>query len=252
MGADIGVYYMDDYTGGWLPFRNGIPHVPIMDLEIHEATGKLRAGTFGRGLWETSVHTTCPSNYILTDGNLSGSGPQGYRYFQSSGYIRSTRTIDGGIGTDITYQAADHVQLNNGFEVVPGSEFHAFNAPCSSIPSEFLIGNPVTGTYEGPMPGLVQQVLDVEDMENAGEFLVYPNPSAGRINVEFSMNDESNVSLKIIDVSGRVLVSLIDQEQIAAGKFKLSEDLSILSIGLYQCVLTTETETRTIQLAIAH
>ncbi len=58
-GTDVGVY-MKDGNADWVPFSTGLPKVVVSELEIFYGAGvdKLRAGTFGRGLWETDLVTT--------------------------------------------------------------------------------------------------------------------------------------------------------------------------------------------------
>lgn len=59
VGTDRGVYVKDG-NNNWVPFSSGLPNVVVTELDIYyNATGdKLRAGTFGRGLWETNISTT--------------------------------------------------------------------------------------------------------------------------------------------------------------------------------------------------
>ena len=56
IGTDIGVFYRDNILGDWIPFSNGLPVVEVTDLEIQVSSGKLRAGTYGRGMWETALY----------------------------------------------------------------------------------------------------------------------------------------------------------------------------------------------------
>lgn len=56
VGMDVGVYYRDNTTGAWAPYFTGLPNVPIFDLEIYAATSKVRAASFGRGVWEVDVY----------------------------------------------------------------------------------------------------------------------------------------------------------------------------------------------------
>ncbi|MCX6155563.1 MAG: T9SS type A sorting domain-containing protein [Candidatus Kapabacteria bacterium] len=56
IGTDIGIFYKDRNSNSWMEFNEGLPNVVIMDLEINYANGKLRAGTFGRGIWESSIY----------------------------------------------------------------------------------------------------------------------------------------------------------------------------------------------------
>lgn len=58
VGTDLGVFYTDNTYSNWQPFTTGLPLVQVMELEIHSATGKLRAATYGRGLWETDLFVT--------------------------------------------------------------------------------------------------------------------------------------------------------------------------------------------------
>lgn len=56
IGTDVGVFYRDNTTGDWLFFNEGMPNIVIADLDIHYSSGKLRAATFGRGVWETNIN----------------------------------------------------------------------------------------------------------------------------------------------------------------------------------------------------
>jgi len=56
VGMDVGVYYRSDITS-WTAFGSGLPNVPVYDLEINHTNSKIRAGTFGRGLWESALFT---------------------------------------------------------------------------------------------------------------------------------------------------------------------------------------------------
>ncbi|MGZ4089520.1 MAG: WD40/YVTN/BNR-like repeat-containing protein, partial [Bacteroidia bacterium] len=53
IGTDVGVYYREASMNSWMPYSNGLPNVIIDDMEIYYPTGKLRAATYGRGVWET-------------------------------------------------------------------------------------------------------------------------------------------------------------------------------------------------------
>jgi PKD repeat protein len=57
VGMDVGVYYINDDLANWIPYEEGLPKVPITELEIHQSSGKLRAATYGRGVWESDIFT---------------------------------------------------------------------------------------------------------------------------------------------------------------------------------------------------
>lgn len=56
VGTDIGVYYKNNLLPDWVPFMNGLPNVIIRDLEYHPLSDKIRAGTYGRGIWESPAY----------------------------------------------------------------------------------------------------------------------------------------------------------------------------------------------------
>jgi PKD repeat protein len=56
IGCDIGVYYRDNTFTSWQPYFTGLPNVPVFDIEIYTGTGKLRAATYGRGVWEVDIY----------------------------------------------------------------------------------------------------------------------------------------------------------------------------------------------------
>ena len=79
IGMSVGVYYKSDVTS-WTLFNTGLPNVPNYDLEINHTNSKIRSGTFGRGIWETSLFnntdTTPPianCSNITVQLNASGS-----------------------------------------------------------------------------------------------------------------------------------------------------------------------------------
>ncbi len=54
-GTDIGVYFSNDGGANWSPFGTGLPRVAVFDLQIQPTSRLLRAGTHGRGVWETAL-----------------------------------------------------------------------------------------------------------------------------------------------------------------------------------------------------
>lgn len=58
VGTDVGVYYRNSTHADWIAFSSGLPNVGVRELEIHYGVQKLRAGTFGRGLWESQLDST--------------------------------------------------------------------------------------------------------------------------------------------------------------------------------------------------
>ncbi len=55
LATDLGVYYRTNTAGDWVKLGTGLPNVIVQEIEIHYGTEKLRAATFGRGLWEIPI-----------------------------------------------------------------------------------------------------------------------------------------------------------------------------------------------------
>jgi hypothetical protein len=76
LGMDDGVYYRNKFMTEWKEFRCGLPFTMVTSLRINYATKKLRAGTYGRGIWETSISQktnslTC-SNAVTATAAIGG------------------------------------------------------------------------------------------------------------------------------------------------------------------------------------
>lgn len=57
VGTDAGVYYLNDGLADWVPYKSGLPNVIVDELEIHYASKKIRAATYGRGMWQAPLKT---------------------------------------------------------------------------------------------------------------------------------------------------------------------------------------------------
>ena len=66
IGTDVGVYYRDAGMVQWEPFMTNLPNVKVSWLELNYTNEKLRAGTFGRGLWETKIPAISKVPFITT------------------------------------------------------------------------------------------------------------------------------------------------------------------------------------------
>lgn len=56
LGTDMGVYYRDTLLGDWVYFMKDLPNVIVTELEIFHKDHKIRASTYGRGLWESVLY----------------------------------------------------------------------------------------------------------------------------------------------------------------------------------------------------
>lgn len=135
IGTDIGVFYRNNTLGDWVPFSNNLPVVEVTDLEIHNAAGLLRAGTYGRGIWETSLYRNCETSLTL---NTTNTAPHQPYYFQTAQTITST-ALHSGIGANVYYKAGNAIILSPGFNAkgIGGNIINASIGSCGGgIPAE--------------------------------------------------------------------------------------------------------------------
>lgn len=56
LATELGVMFSADAGDTWVDFSGGLPNVIVNELEVHEATAKIRAATYGRGMWESELN----------------------------------------------------------------------------------------------------------------------------------------------------------------------------------------------------
>jgi hypothetical protein len=133
IGTDIGIFYKNSGMSDWIPYQNGLPSVPVYDLEINHVAGVIRAGTFGRGLWSSPLFTDCPQAFNLTQANdPSNPNYTGAQHYEAADKVMSTRIITGGVGTDVTYKAGNSVVLYPGFHAKKDNKFKAMLGTCNA------------------------------------------------------------------------------------------------------------------------
>ncbi len=132
-GTDIGVFYRSPSMTQWMPWSNALPNVPVTELVVYDdgVTKRIRAATFGRGVWQSNLAETCDAAVVVTG------GLEGIRHYEASTSISSTSVVQGGAGTFVSFQSGSYITLTEGFNVVDDSEFLGFISPCGQggIPS---------------------------------------------------------------------------------------------------------------------
>ncbi len=148
VGMDVGIYYRDNTTTNWEEFYTGLPNVIVNELEIHYGSGKIRAATFGRGLWESAIATSSnltadftadkttlkPGESVQFTDNSSASGtsitswqwafdggsPATYNgqsppavTYANEGSFEVSLTITGANGNSVTKTASNFINVSN-------------------------------------------------------------------------------------------------------------------------------------------
>ena len=56
VGMNYGIFYIDDTMSDWQVYNTNLPNVRVNELEINNATDRIYAGTYGRGVWSSPVY----------------------------------------------------------------------------------------------------------------------------------------------------------------------------------------------------
>ena len=127
VGTDMGVYKSVFPYTSWSLFGTNIVNLPVRDLVIYPNTSKIRAATYGRGLFEADI--TCNHTLSLNEANDPNFGTPVYQYNQASSTIIAERKVQGSNG-NVVYKAGDVVLLTNGFLATQGNTVIVKTAGC--------------------------------------------------------------------------------------------------------------------------
>ena len=58
----------------WELFTTNLPNVVVNELEVHLSSSKLRAATYGRGIWETPITVNNTSIAGMKFNDMNGNG----------------------------------------------------------------------------------------------------------------------------------------------------------------------------------
>ena len=125
-GTDIGVYLRASGATTWTAFSTGMPGVPVSDLDIFAPTGKLRAATYGRGIWES------PLNSFNTTPSVAITSPANNATFNVGSSIAINATATDADGT------INSVDFYNGAPLL---------ATLTAAPYTYTWATPATGSY---------------------------------------------------------------------------------------------------------
>lgn len=86
---------------------------------------------------------------------------------------------------------------------------------------------------------------------NIENISVYPNPAFDLLSVELSLKTNSNVTINLLDISGRI-VREISNEKATLGNYKVKTNLSDISTGVYTVQIISEGKSINKRINITH
>jgi len=107
--------------------------------------------------------------------------------------------------------------------------------------------------YIGDTIGPDERVIGIKENINkinqSTDLRVYPNPASSTTTLEYNLNQATNVTLQVYDMSGR-LVSTLDKGRQSQGKHSLQMNVQNLNSGIYMVRIITNYSTNTSKLIV--
>lgn len=229
LGTDIGVFYRTNVMDEWLPFSNGLPNVMVTELEFNKSLSmpKLRASTFGRGVWETDL--AC-YNYNIEEDILVDEISDSY-FFQALNNLSSNVVLP--VNEPITFLAGNKITLMPGFSTSPNSFFKAVISSCGNSKSTENRQEVIQNLFinSSSTTKINSEFEEYPDLE------VYPNPVSSFLNVN-SLNEKFD-EIKVLDLIGNIVF-----ENKFSNTFSYQLDLTFLYQGVYFIKINTDTDVK--------
>ncbi|MBZ0200873.1 MAG: T9SS type A sorting domain-containing protein, partial [Ignavibacteriaceae bacterium] len=101
--------------------------------------------------------------------------------------------------------------------------------------------------YSGTLPTIPLTIVNVKKTDGfvPSEFKLnqnYPNPFNPATTIEFAVTQRADVSLKVYNITGELVTTLINSASFEAGNYSITLDASRLASGTYIYVLTNGTQ----------
>jgi hypothetical protein len=191
LGTDNGIYYRSTSMSDWVPFYNGLPYVPVTDIVISQAEDRIRASTFGRGIWSSDLYSSCVANLAL-NGTYAGRD-----FHEASNGITSAGIIQLSEGSKVQMKGGFEVRLMPGFTAQETTQYRAAIGPCGTNGGVSLFdagGNTTAHMIEKAPVGLRNMALVHVLKQGKQPVLQVTGKMTGSIS--FSLRDEDGMELQ--------------------------------------------------------
>lgn len=191
-----------------------------------------------------------------TDAGITWSVPQNITNDQLgtfNGNEEVFASISRNVGStlEITYQfdTEPGTELQNGDD--PGlNHIIAVSVPVSDIVANVFEGVCGRSTVQSPLAGPFNVVSNSALVDNNFSTVVYPNPTNGKANFSFELNNGGTTEIMISNMMGQ-MVHTVASGSYTAGAHEVAADLSHLSAGLYLYTIRAEGKSFTGRLMIS-
>lgn len=256
LGMDVGVYYRDSTMQDWILFNAGLPNTIINDLEINYATQSIRAGTYGRGVWESPlylpsgvescnrlVRLTAPSGFIE-----DGSGALPYANLSDCRFLITPIGAEGKriklqvleLGTE---DGRDFLEIYDGENIDAPllGKYSGRRLPPVTRSSGNVMLARFTSDEQNVDAGFrafyeLETIIGIDDALEREGIKIYPNPFKDIFTIEFAQPTALTAQLY------NTLGQLIEERRIAATLSTQIDLPETLPSGVYHLQLITNTK----------
>ncbi len=230
VGTDMGVYAAQGVTDGvsptsWFSYNVGLTDATmVMDILV-APNGKLRIGTYGKGLWENvKIDFTLP--VVFKDLIVSGTdkGNQLKWIVSSQSDVTSYEpqySTDG-----IHFNTIAAVTATNSNSEQSYSYLHAIQNVVDGFYRIKIINQDGSADYS--------MIKAIKAGKLLTKLLAYPNPTTGAFVLRLPLGSKGAVVLKIYDNTGKLVMQ--KQIDIPVGARDLPINISTMAAGYYQVV----------------
>jgi Secretion system C-terminal sorting domain len=217
-GTDIGVFYRNPAVStSWQPFNTGLPIVPVRDLEIQYNVGKIRAATFGRGVWESPITLpVLPVELVNFEGKLVENNVK----IASNAPTSPTQAR-----ILLTWQTASEVRFHH-FELERSNDSKTWiklldeTAKGTSSSYQTMDEKPIFGVnyYRLKMIDTDGQfayskIVAIElSKPISKEWVLFPNPVKDKLFLSGNEDVLGTEVVKIVDIAGKILQTMTVQQ----------------------------------------
>ena len=190
--------------------------------------GELQSWSIGFCYFEEVVATSC--------GDLTLNGTPITPDTYTADNIYSTGQVTG----VVDFLAGESVVLEPGFSTTRTATFLADIVACVPSPLQEL---PTANN-------LWLAKTSSTDLLASPTLTIYPNPTTGAVQIEYTLPTKTNVQLQLFNANGQLVQTIVPSNTQVAGSYQSSVDVSAYTPGIYYTVFRTPQENNTHKLVL--
>lgn len=239
VGGEIGVYYKSMEGTVWKLMGQNLPNVTVKDLEIQYGANTLRAATWGRGLWETSLigRENYPCILSTTINNLPDIDHPKENVPQK---VKSVISYNGNLSNVQVLWSVGKPTMDQSITMLNISDSTwESEKPIPDFPFDSIIffkvqaegaGNAISETYKFMYRIRYNPNASLVSSNFHSQISVSPNPSKGEFLLDLGQYYDKT-QIEVRDLKGSLILSQeVQQEQFFRFKVEEAKGLYILNV----------------------